>query len=309
MRKNSFGKERLRVYETYKIRALNTESLLNTLVRRGVTVEKAEKKDAKTLLITLKFSEKQKFFAITRELCYTDIEKVKTSGRDKPLSYLLRNFGLIIGAAVFLALAVFAGDFVFSKEYTGSGKILKREIDGYLSSVGVKELSRFSSLDLDRLADGILMSNPRLSFVSCTKRGNRLVIDSALSEKEKDVLTGGVKELRAEEDGIIESIKVYRGEAKVKAGDAVKKGDLIADGTATVGENRVFVGVIAKVSLKIKRTFTYYSEKEGEEKLCLMLAEARLGDDPAEAFVTVSEDENGFVYTAELYYLRTVVAG
>ena len=43
MRKNSFGKERLRVYETYKIRALNTESLLNTLVRRGVTVEKAEK--------------------------------------------------------------------------------------------------------------------------------------------------------------------------------------------------------------------------------------------------------------------------
>ncbi len=309
MRRRLFCGKGLKVYETFRVRALNAEVLLNALVRRGVEVERAEKKDDKTLFITLKFSEKQKFFAIMRELCYTDTVRIKTSGRDKPLLYLLHNLGIIIGAAVFVALAAFSGDFVFSTEYTGSGKILKREIDGYLSSVGVKELSRFSSLDLKGLADGILTSSPRLSFVSCTKRGNRLVIDSALAEEEKDVLTGGVKELRAEEDGVIEKIKVYRGEAKVSVGDAVKKGDLIADGTATVGDGRVFVGVVARVSIKVKRTFTYYSQNAGEEKLCLMLAEARFGEDFAEERITVSEDKDGFVYTAELYYLRTTIAG
>lgn len=309
MRKNSFDKAGLNVYETYKVRALNAEALLNALARRGVAVEKARKKDAKTLLITLKFSEKQKFFAITRELCYTDIEKTKTSGRDTPLLYLLRNFGLVLGAVFFIAFAVFSGDFVFSKEYTGSGRILKREMEEYLSSRGVIAYTRFSSLDFKKLSEEILANNPRLSFVSVSKRGNRLVIDSALSEREKDVLVGGVRELRAEEEGVIEKIRVYRGEAKAAAGDAVKKGDLLADGTATVGENRVFVGVIAKVVIKTKKTFTYYSEKAGEEKLCLLLAEARFGEEHAEARITVAEEKNGFAYTAELYYLRTTAVG
>lgn len=309
MRKNSVAEKGLKVYETFRVRGANQEVLLNALARRGVEVERAEKKDAKTLFITVKFSEKQKFFAITKDLCYTDTVKVSASGKDKPLLYLLKNFGLIIGAAVFMLSSVFFGDFLLSEEFTGSGKILKREITEILQSCGVKEFSRFSSFDLKETEKKILTGSPRLSFVSCKRRGNRLIIDSVLSVKEKETLTGQVKQLVAEEDGVIEKLKVYRGEAKLNDGDAVKKGDLIADGTATIGEKRVFVGVVARAVIKTKKTFAYYSESSGEEDICLMLAKARLGEDCAEANVTVTEEENGFVYTAELYYLRTTVVG
>ena len=309
MRKNSVAEKGLKVYETFKVRATNKEMLLNALARRGVEVVKATQKDAKTLLITVKFSEKQKFFAITKELCYTDTVSVKLSGRDKPLLLAVKSFGLIVGAAIFMLLSAFFGDFILSEEFTGSGKILKREIPEILQSCGVKEFSRFSSFDLKEAEKKILTGSPRLSFVSCTRRGNRLIIDSVLSEKEKDTLTGNVKELLAEEDGVIEKLKVYRGEAKLKEGDAVKKGDLIADGTATIGEKRVFVGVVARVVINTKKTFAYYSEAPEEEDICLTLAKERFGEDCAEEKITVTEEENGFVYTAELYYLRTTAVG
>lgn len=308
MRKNSFGYENVRAYCTYRVRGVNLDALLNTLARRGVEIEKAEKTDPKTLFITLKFSEKRKFFAIISELCYTDIKRVKTFGRDYPLVFLFKNAGLILGAIIFIVSSFFIGDRIFSVTYKGSGKTLYREAEAYLNKEGVAPFTRFSEINLETLADGILASSPRLSFVSCTKRGNRLVVELVLSEKERGVLRGDCKELLAEEDGVVESIKVYRGTAKVKAGDSVKKGEILATGTAMVGEEETFVGLIGSATLLVEKNFTYYSENDGEEKIAEMLAENRYGDNGCGSSVIKTEENGEYKYVVAITYRRVLSA-
>ena len=104
--------------------------------------------------LSIEYSENEKFFAIIREMCY-NVKKIREYGKHYPFLYLKRKLGLAIGALVFLGGLVYSSDVVFSIDYSGSGSIYSREVGEYLQSVGVGRFSRFSSIDLDALGDGI----------------------------------------------------------------------------------------------------------------------------------------------------------
>ena len=91
MRKNKIGRKKLDLYVVYKVSGLNLDNLVNILKNKGIILYNIKKTDNKTLVVYVNYADAEKFFAITRELCY-NIKKVSERGRWRFALNLAKNF-------------------------------------------------------------------------------------------------------------------------------------------------------------------------------------------------------------------------
>ncbi len=310
MRKNPVDRKGVNgVKIVYQIKGLNLDRFINVVKKRGIELFDLKKQSINQLYVAVSYNESQKFFAIAQELCY-NIKRVRYMGKGYPLFCLINSLWSVVGALMFVLVAVLAGDTVFSFTYTGSGSVYKDQVQAYLASNGVKPFVRFSSLDLERIEDGILADNPHLSFVALTKRGSKLNLELVLSPDGVERLNGNVTELVATEDGQIEQIKVYRGTAQFGVGDFVKKGDVIVEGYSIIKEQMVKTNVLAQVTLKANDVFTYYSERENDQLNAQLFALAQMGDKQVLSVNVQKEQiDQQFIYRITAYYRLVIYAG
>ncbi|MBO4251318.1 MAG: sporulation protein YqfD [Clostridia bacterium] len=277
MRKNKGIGKNLGLYATYKVTGLNLDNLVNILKNKGIVLRDISKTDFKTLVVTVSLRDSEKFFAITRELCY-NIKRIGERGKYRFALKLKRNIGMVIGAVVFAVCCIVADDFVFAIDLSGSGSVYEREVKVLLERENVKPFSRFSGLDIPALSDKILAATDDISFAECVKSGNRLKIHLVLSEKPVRSLVGEKETLISDIDGEIEYIKVYRGTALKTVGDKVKAGESLVSGYAEIKDTALKVGIIATVAVKGEFVYVYESERVGEERIAEMFATAAIGD-------------------------------
>jgi len=307
LRKNQVGRKGVGgIYTVYEIRGLNLDRFLNTVKNRGVEMYDVKKQGNKKLIVSVSYFKSQKFFAIAKELCY-NIKKVRDKGKGYPLLQLYRSFGMVIGALIFFITSFLFSDLIFAFSFEGSGSLYKRETEAYLYSKGVKPFTRFSSFELEELEDGILAVNPHLSFASCIKKGNRLIINTALSSEKVKTLPTDVYALYSDVDGIVESVKVYRGTAKVSAGDEVKSGQLLVEGSVLIKEQTVKINVLATVTVRVKEVVIYRSKNAEDELNATIFAEEQLSDKEILKTTVVKTQENGeYVYAVAAEYRRII---
>lgn len=310
MRKNNGGGKKLKklYFTTYSVVGLNAEGLLNKLKKNGVTLYDVKKTGRKKIIVTVNGYDNEKFFAIADEMCY-NVKKLKDKGFFYPLLYAFRNVGTVIGLCVFIAVATFFNDRIFTFSFIGTGSVYRREITDFLNEKGIVTMSKFSDIDFRSLEDEILSSNAHLSFVSCVKNGNRLQINTALATDGRDVLSGSVDGVFSDSDGVVETVKAYRGTAVVKAGDIVRAGDLLVDGIVTIGDNVIKTNVIASVTIIVSDTVVYKSEKDGEDDYALVYARENTDKDCFEEFLEKTFDGKEYIYTVTLKSRRTIKAG
>ncbi len=297
------------VKRTYSIKGLNLDNLINRAKGQGVALYDVKKTARNRMLVSVNLASSEKFFAIAKELCY-NIKKVRDTGKGYPLYFLAKNFGLIIGAILFITCSIYFNDRIFAITYTGSGSIYSREVNEYLSSIGIERYSKFSDIEVGALGDRIIENNDRLSFATCEKHGNTLKVELILSTEQVKTISGDVYELRSNIDGVIESIKVYRGTAEKSVGDRVKKGELIVGGYSVIKEQTVKINLIATVSIITESQFIYRSNQSGQEEFARLFAEqAVLGRDIVDGNTTVKQEKGTYIYTTTLRYRRIITAG
>ncbi len=316
------------VYAVYYLSGVNLDRFVNHLVSRGVALFNVRKKGNKRLSFCVNLKENKKFFAIINKLWYNNknlsledgqsvaleggyqLKRLRTSGKLSFLYYLAKNVGLIIGGVIFVAVSTLASDLVFSVDFSGDGNANRARVQEYLTERGVVKYTRFSDLDLNALADGILADDSSLSFVSCSKRGNRLKIYLQSAKTPPTILDESVRQLVSNIDGVIEQIKVYRGSAVVKVGDVVKNGDLLVDGFVTAGETQLEVNVLAKVVIVCEREFEFVHQSNDAEQLAIAYAEQELGEtEVVSTEVEKTSFENDTKYIVKLRYRRLLSAG
>ncbi len=310
MRKNFrlFNKIKGLTYQTFLVSGLNREFLLNKLKKSGVNVYNVKRKSAKQTLVTLPYNHVEKFFAITKELCY-NVKKVNSSGRYYPIIQFFSRTGIVLGLAFFMIFASVSSNFVFKISYHGSGAKYSREVSAYLNSAGVKKYSKYSSLNLKELSLNIVSSLPFVSFAECTRRGGELRI-YLVENKNETGINSFQERLSAEVDGEIAEIKVYRGVALKKKGDKVKAGEILISGETEVNDKVINTGVLAFVKIKTQKIFTFVSEKDGQEEIFLSIAKSSLPDTETISESVIVENKNQeFVYTAVIEFYHTTYSG
>ncbi len=293
----------------YEVTGLNQDRLIEQLKKRDIAVYDLKKFNNRVMRISVNLNQSAIFFAITKELCY-NIKKIRLKGKTLPVYELVKNLGLVIGACAFLALTVISNDFLFGFSFSGTGSVYKREVLEYLANRGIVKYSRFSDIELERLEDEILKDNDKLTFVSVQKKGNILSVYTTLKTDGAQTLSGSVAEMKADRDGVIDSIKVYRGTAVVKVGDSVKAGDLLVAGYAEIKEQIVDTGVIAYITLIESRQFVYTLTRDKQGEYALMLAEQELsGKEIVGSSVGVINNGKQYEYTVNIDYKSVLYAG
>ncbi len=288
-----------RLYVSYTVEGLNLDRLLNTLARQRIKLYRIRKINRKTLKFSLKSADKQKFFAITENMCYNVTESGEY-GSGLLFALCFRNPGVLVGICV-LAFTLFFGDRLLTGiEYRGTGSLYAAEAEACLAENGVQPYTFFFSRDCDVLARALL-KNPHFSFASVKREGNRLVVELAVADEETSLFTAK-SALYAPEAGIVEYIKLYRGTACVSVGDAVEKDAILLDGFVFSGETERRVCVFGEVGLLIADTAVVAAEKE-EIAIALFCAQA----DRDYVAVSAERADGGFRVTGR--YRRILYGG
>jgi len=140
-----------------------------------------------------------------------------------------------------------------------------------LDSIGIRKMS-LMPIDTEYL-EAFLLTEFDFSLVSVVIKGNSLIINV---KEEVAHINEGYSEITAEYDMVIQSIDVYAGTSNLKAGDIVKKGDILVYPYVYEGGNRVDIQPKAKIRAirYISQSYTMFNEEEvrfrsGEKQVVL----------------------------------------
>lgn len=105
------------------------------------------------------------------------------------------------------------------------------QIEQALYEMGISTGIRRAELDCNRIRGSLEAQFPDYAFFGVKPSGVYLLIQAVEADKAPEVYRAGdVRSLYASADGVIVSVHVAAGSAVVKAGDTVKKGDLLIKG-------------------------------------------------------------------------------
>ncbi len=158
-------------------------------------------------------------------------EKRKRIGFSVLLARYHKRAGLWIGGVLGLFLLFFSSRFVWDITVSGNETIPESMILEALEKNGLMLGSYIPSMDTERLEGILALSVDGISFVSINLRGT--VAEVELREREKNTEAADLESpsnLIAKADGQISALEITGGVAKVKLGQIIKKGDLLASG-------------------------------------------------------------------------------
>lgn len=175
------------------------------------------------------------------------------------LPFLLRPFRLRWGIAAGAVAAVVVLQLLSSRVWVitvqGNQTLPDEEILQVIAPLGVTVGADFKRVDIAAVQLTALEQLPKLGWLTVNQSGS--TVEVLVREKDDSVKTedNTPANIVADADGIVRSVTVTGGQAMVKAGDAVRKGDLVISGVtdSTVGPllRRAKGTVIAQTSVEL----------------------------------------------------------
>lgn len=210
-----------------KLKGNNPEKAINMAMARGIFLWNI-KRNADGLSFRVRNSGFQALQSISQE---NGFELLTTGQQGLPVfkQLAVRRLGFF-GGAVFFVLALYLlSSFIWFIEVSGSHVVPKERIMLEASLEGVHRGALKSSFSPREVEAKMLGHIDELSYVRIEVRGVRAhieVVEKALPSPE---ITGPCN-IVAVRDGVVEEVLVLNGQARVKEGDVVAKGDVLVSG-------------------------------------------------------------------------------
>lgn len=211
-----------------RIKGLMPESFLNGCANGGIELANLKRIDSFTLELRMHSAALSQGEEIAKG-CSCDFELVK-SGREwfrlfrrkiLPLSLML----------VMIALVFWSKFYVWEIELKGNENISDGEILGALAQCGVESGAFWPAFSADSIRSQVLYRIPELSWITVNMHGSLAeVIVVERNSPPEMIYEGACSNIVSDKDAFIIEVKALEGKSLVKAGDAVKKGDILISG-------------------------------------------------------------------------------
>lgn len=276
------------------------ETALKKLKKAEIGVYDCKKQGAR-FIFSVKDKQVKKVFAIFENPCYN----ICVAGESKRESFFKKAIvraGLIAGAAAFCVIAALSNAFVLKISVTGSGKYLEPEIRSIVTELGAGEYKTCRNFDYPA-ATGRILSLPQVTFCNIQKRGSVLIIDVQVDSENNQ--TQSHKALKSDIAGVVKTVVAICGTAEVKAGDTVKKGDVLISPKTLAGEKEIESLAAGYAEIEYSGVSEYFAEEESEENLKAAYASLLLGgDELLNRSHEVKPAEGGVIYLIEFTCLH-----
>ena len=238
------------------------------------------------------------------------------------ISKYKKRIGLPVGAALAVILIVMSAKFVWNVRISGNTSVTQDEIETMLASHGFGIGAYLPSLDLDDISKRVAIENDAISWLSVNIKGTVAYVEvRETAEAEKEELSTP-SNLVASSDGCIMLVEAYGGKSEVKAGQTVKKGDILVSGvidSPSLGyrlvrsRGHVYAGVSRTFSEEAPLTLTVreYTGREKTEKNILFFSKnaenIKKINTTYEKYDTIEKTERVSLFGIELpVFIRTV---
>lgn len=261
-----------RIENNVKVRLLlqgtMPERALLRLRRAGIAVYHAKKIEPKKLRLDVKKKDVEKVFAIFCGACYNistysayTVTALGERGIYKYLRIVKNRAGLVLGGLLFVATVAFFDGFVFAVDFEGAN-VYQREARIALEEQGIRLFSPYD----EEGAKGVvtkLLALDGMEYCAVKKSGMRVTVELRLSPFQTAQLQSG--NMQAKHSGILLSLVTLRGEAQKKAGEKVRKGEvLVSDSFTTTDGGQVRVEPIAYARVACTHESVYDAKNETE---------------------------------------------
>lgn len=253
-------------YTVFSFSREKKAAVLNWFLTQGIGIL-ALRDDGEKCLLTLRQRDRASF---PGELGLTHL-------REEGLLYRVRCFfrrpGLVAGCLTALVIFGLSSSVIWRIEVRGNTEKSATEIERTLASAGLSVGSFIPSMDATEVRARLLEADPGLSFAGIYRRGTTVTVEVRETEgTPPSSEAGGLCNLVAAEDAVIESITVKRGRAGVTPGTTVKVGDLLISGIYKTAGGLVGIAAEGEVRGRVMRTLTVVQPMKeshrvyGEEK-------------------------------------------
>lgn len=160
-----------------------------------------------------------------------EFEVKKMQGIPSILERYKHRYGILLGVTMACALVFLSQQFVWDIDVVGNEKITSSEVREILNRYDFSVGSYIPSVNTDKIENKLLIDSENISWISINIIGTvaEVQIRERASE-EKETVSQRPANLVAEKSGIVQEVRIYKGNVIVKSGDFVEKGDLLVSG-------------------------------------------------------------------------------
>lgn len=212
---------------TVKLRGKNLEKVVNMAMARGIFLWNIKKSED-----GISFRVRQSGFNALQSISAEggfEMEATRRQGLPFFKQVLKRRMGFLVGALFFVAALYFLSSFIWLIEVSGNRVVDEKRILDNARRMGVYQGAakwRFSTRDVE---DALLRDISEISYIRVNIRGVKARIEIVEKILPSQEITGPCH-IVALRDGVVDDILVLNGQAEVKPGDVVVKGDLLISG-------------------------------------------------------------------------------
>lgn len=235
----------LRGYVIIKIVGQYAERLINQAAFSGLYLWDIRRIEENTLLAKVSVRGFFKLHFLARKTkCRIYI--MQKRGLYFALNRLRRRKILLLGVVFFIATIYLLSSIVWKVEVNTQSEELKDTILKDLEQWGLKPGIFKHNLDKQYFLDKILLNYKNVSWAEIEIRGSRVIVEVVERKMPPDLEEDDPCHIVAAKDGIIEEVLPLKGEAVVKPGDTVSKGDVLISGSVSLaggdsGEKKLLV--------------------------------------------------------------------
>lgn len=211
---------------TVAVKGKYPEKLMNLALARGIFLWDV-KRTPEGICFRIRNSAYQALQNLTEEHGF-ELEVINTEGFPFYRQVLQRRRMLMWGAGLFVLALYLLSSFIWVIEVNGNVNLSTETILKAAARHGLYEGAMKWNLAKTDVEDGILKDLLQLSYVEVNIKGVKAQIK--VVEKVLPNQPEGPCHIVARKDGIIESVLVLKGQALVKEGETVAKGDVLISG-------------------------------------------------------------------------------
>ncbi len=203
------------------------EKFINLCLARGIFLWGIAKHNDE-MFVSLRLADFFRIRPLARR-SRTRVEAVGHAGFPFALKRVRRRKMLVVGAVLFFVLLNALSARIWFVDVTGNKDMAGARIAAVAAVHGLKPGIAKDGVDLKRLEKEMLLALPELAWVGVNLTGTRALIEvvEKTLPKAEDKSPAHVV---ADKDGVITEIIAIAGQANVKKGDTVKRGDLLIKG-------------------------------------------------------------------------------
>lgn len=217
----------------FEIQTFMGVKLLEHAARENICVLDVSQPDAHTLRAWVCLENEKAFRALIERFSLPYQVSV-IRGRAKIRKILRAHLALIAGLLIGIALVYMMSLHIWLIDVKGAGEDMKKS----LSSANVSIGRRKSLVDVNAVSRMLMARHPEYAHIGVKISGVVLKIDCVKAESAPDVYDiTKTRSLVAKTDGVIVDINVFAGQAQVKSGDTVFKGDVLILGEERAGKD------------------------------------------------------------------------